>query len=301
MNTVITGEALIEAITSFLGRQAPATLEGIKVSLQREVEATPRPILAQLAHRLAASGTDWGYFPPDPLARRIHHIIAEYMLGEGSTLYGAEHAESVAGEPVIIFANHLSYSDANLLEILLQRAGAHSLANRLTVIAGPKVYSSLTRRFSSLCFGTIKIPQSSTVASGEAVMDPREVARAARRSIEIAHERLAAGDAVLVFAEGARSRTQGLQQMLAAASRYVDGPDAWILPVGIVGTEAMFPIGEEALYPVRVVARVGAPIRASVLREQQGGNRQMMMDRVGEAIAELVPPEYRGVYAKEPA
>jgi 1-acyl-sn-glycerol-3-phosphate acyltransferase len=301
VNTVITGEALIEAITSFLGKQAPATLEGIHASLQREVEAAGRPVLAQLGHRLAESGTDWGYFPPDPLARRIHHVIAEYMLGEGSALYGAEHAEAVAGEPVIIFANHLSYSDANLLEILLQRAGAHSLASRLTVIAGPKVYSSLTRRFSSLCFGTIKIPQSSTVASGEAVMDQREVARAARRSIEIAHERLMGGDAVLVFAEGARSRTQGLQQMLAAASRYLDGPDALILPVGIIGTEAMFPIGEESLNPVRVVARVGAPIRASVLREQQGGNRQMMMDRVGEAIAELVPPEYRGVYAKEPA
>jgi 1-acyl-sn-glycerol-3-phosphate acyltransferase len=301
VNTVISREALIEAITSFIGRQEPATLEGIRLSLHREVEAAGRPALLQLAHRLAASGTDWGYFPPDPLARRIHHVIAEYMLGEGSVLHGAEHAQAVTGEPVLIFANHLSYSDANLLEILLQRAGAHALANRLTVVAGPKVYSSLTRRFSSLCFGTIKIPQSSTVASGEAVMDQREVARAARRSIEIAHERLAGGDAVLVFAEGARSRTKGLQQMLAAASRYLDGPDVLILPVGIVGTEAMFPIGEESLNPVRVVARVGPPIRASVLRERQGGNRQMMMAKVGEAIAELVPPEYRGVYAKEPA
>jgi 1-acyl-sn-glycerol-3-phosphate acyltransferase len=163
------------------------------------------------------------------------------------------------------------------------------------------VYSSLTRRFSSLCFGTIKIPQSSTVASGEAVMNQREAARAARRSIEIAHERLAGGDAVLVFPEGARSRTRGLQKLLPAVSRYLDGPDAWILPVGIIGTEAMFPIGEEALYPVRVIARVGKPIRASVLREEHGGDRQQMMDRVGEAIAELVPPEYRGVYAKEPA
>jgi len=60
----------------------------------------------------------------------------------------------------------------------------------LTVVAGPKVYSSLRRRFSSLCFSTIKTPQSSAVSSEDAVMNAREVARAARQSIDVAHERL---------------------------------------------------------------------------------------------------------------
>ena len=141
------------------------------------------------------------------------------------------------------------------------------------------------RRFSSLCFATIKTPQSSSLSTEDAVMNPREVARVARRCIEIAHDRLRQGDALLVFAEGTRSRTTGLQQTLSAVSRYLDGPDVHLLPAGIVGSEAMFPIGEDALYAVHVVARVGRPILASALRKRAGGDRRLMMDAVGLAIA----------------
>ena len=103
---------------------------------------------------------------------------------------------------MVILANHLSYSDANLLEVLLQRSGASAFSDRLTVVAGPKVYSSLKRRFSSLCFGTIKTAQSSTISTedGDGPRNAREVARAARLAIEIAHERLHEGDALLIFA-----------------------------------------------------------------------------------------------------
>jgi 1-acyl-sn-glycerol-3-phosphate acyltransferase len=198
---------------------------------------------------------------------------------------------------VVIFANHLSYSDANLLEVLLRRAGAIELADRLTVIAGPKVYSSLRRRFSSLCFGTIKTPQSSALSSEDAVMNAREVARAARRSIEIAHERLALGEALLVFAEGTRSRTSELQQLLTGVTRYLEGPDAWILPVGIAGTEELYPIGEDVLHPVRAVARAGRPMLASELRRRAGDDRRLIMDVVGLAIARVLPEPYRGKYA----
>src|SRR4029434_9634206 len=101
---------------------------------------------------------------------------------------------------------------------------------RLTAIAGPKVYSSLKRRFSSLCFGTIKTPQSSSLSSEDAVMSPREVARASRQSIEVAHQRLQSGDALLVFAEGTRSRSFGLQPMLAGAPGLFRRRDGLVLP-----------------------------------------------------------------------
>jgi 1-acyl-sn-glycerol-3-phosphate acyltransferase len=128
-------------------------------------------------------------------------------------------------------------------------------------------------------------------------MNPREVARAARRSIEAAHERLAAGDALVVFAEGTRSRTNGMQQLLAGVTRYLELPETMILPVGLVGSEALFPIGDETVHSVRVVARVGAPISATELDERSGGDRRVMMDTVGAAIAALLPAEYRGAYA----
>jgi 1-acyl-sn-glycerol-3-phosphate acyltransferase len=245
---------------------------------------------------MAGAGSDWAYYDRDPLARRIHRTVADHIL-QDSVLHGAEHVAAVRGAPVVIFANHLSYSDANLLEVLSYRAGGQELAGRLTVIAGPKVYSSLKRRFSSLCFATIKTPQSSSLSTDEAVMDPREVARVARHCIELAHDRLRQKDALLVFAEGTRSRTNGMQQTLSAVARYMEGPETFMLPAGIVGSEAMFPIGEDALYAVTVVIRVGPPIAALRLREIAGRDRRLMMDIVGLAIAEQLPPDYRGAYA----
>ena len=199
------------------------------------------------------------------------------------------------GQRVVIFANHLSYSDANAIDVLLQESGAE-LADRLTVIAGPKVYSSLRRRFSSLCFGTIKVPQTSARSSDEAVMTPREVALAARRSIEVAHERLRLGEALLVFPEGTRSRTGRMQKLLAGAARYLELPETWILPLGLTGTERLFPMNEDSLNPVRITLTIGPPISARLLDERARGDRQVVMDDIGRAIAALLPAEYRGAY-----
>lgn len=293
-------DTLVSAITQFLSAgQDERTLHGIRDALAREVDAAGPRALLRLDKRLESAGADWSYYRPDPLARRIHYFLAERILENGSVFDGVDHLAAMAGKPVVIFANHLSYSDANLLEVLLRRSGAAELADRLTVIAGPKVYSSLKRRFSSLCFGTIKTPQSSALSSEDAVMNAREVARAARRSIEIAHERLWLGEALLVFAEGTRSRTAELQQLLTGVTRYLDGPDTWVLPVGITGTEALFPIGEDTVHSVRVVARSGPPMPARVLRERTGGDRRLLMDIIGLAIAEVLPPKYRGVYRDE--
>jgi hypothetical protein len=172
---------------------------------------------------------------------------------------------------------------------------------RTSLLAGPKVYSSVKRRFSSLCFGTIRTPQSSTVSSEDAVMDARTVARAARRVIEVAHQRLSLGEALLLFAEGTRSRSDGMRQLLPAASRYLQGPDTWVVPIGMTGTEALFPIGAETIHAVTVTARVGQPVPADSLRIQCGGNRRVIMDVVGLAIADLLPPKYRGFYGGPPS
>ncbi len=168
------------------------------------------------------------------------------MLQHQPVIPGLEHLAAIAARPVVIVANHLSYADANAIDVLLQQAGADALCERLTVVAGPKVY-------------------------------------------------------LLIFPEGTRSRTARMQPLLAGIARYLESPDVWILPVGITGTERLFPIGEDALNPVPITLRIGAPIAAHALSKTARGDRQLMMDTIGAAIAKLLPVAYRGAYLDEEA
>ncbi len=289
-------DPLVSAITLFLAHEGVRDLPYLRELLVREIDDAGPAALAALGGRLTTTGTDWTYYPADPLARRIHHLLGARMLAHEPVLLGREHLEAAARQPVVLVANHLSYADANALEFVFRRAGFGADADRLTVVAGPKVYSDLRRRFSSLCFGTIRTPQSSRVSTDAAATGARDVARAARRSIVTAHERLRLGDALVVFPEGTRSRSGAMQPLLSAVARYLEGPPALVLPVAIIGTETLFPVGEDSLNPVPILARVGRAVDARALLAATGGDRRLTMDCVGAAIAGLLPPEYRGAY-----
>ena len=127
-------------------------------------------------------------------------------------------------------------------------------------------------------------------------MNPREVARAARRAIQIAQKRLSLGEALLIFAEGSRSRTAQMQRFLSGTARYLEHPGTWVLPVGITGTEKLFPIDAAALHPVPITMTIGRPMPASELRERAQRDRRVMIDSIGHAVADLLPAEYRGAY-----
>jgi 1-acyl-sn-glycerol-3-phosphate acyltransferase len=285
----------VDAIVQFLGDRGVLAAADVREALEREFDARDGHAVAALKSHLTADD-GWAYYPPDSLARRIHHLLANRVVTDDSALVGGEELEAVAGAPVVIVSNHLSYADANVIDVMLHRFGASELADRLTALAGPKVFTNRERRFSSLCFGTIKVPQSTEVSSGEAVLNARSVARAARRAIEVAHERLAAGDALILFGEGTRSRDGRMQRMLPAVARYLEGPPAWVLPVGLTGPEALFPIDGARLQPTRITMTIGPAIRSDALLAEAGSDRRVAMDRLGTIIAGLLPVAYRGVY-----
>jgi 1-acyl-sn-glycerol-3-phosphate acyltransferase len=290
-------DGLIEAILAFVADRDLLTRQEIRSALEREVDSAGPDALLALRSRLHADN-GWSYYPPDPLARRIHHLLADRFLGEGSDLRGAHYLQRVAGAPIVLVANHLSYADANVIDVLLQRFGEGALADRLTALAGPKVFTSRERRFSSLCFGTVKVPQSTDVASGDAVLSARETARAARQAIDTALERLRGGDVLVLFGEGTRSRSAQMQPMLAGTARYLDEPGTWVLPAGLTGPEALFPVEGSELRPARLVLQLGQPLRVTDLAALANHDRRVMMDAIGLAVASLVPPAYRGEYDK---
>jgi 1-acyl-sn-glycerol-3-phosphate acyltransferase len=287
---------LVEAITMFLARDHASNLGQIRQHLERTIDDAGPEALVALSARLGGRADAWDYYPRDLLARRIHHVLAPPVLRHEPLVRGIKHLAAVMNRPVVILPNHLSYADANVLDVVLQQNGAGALADRLTVIAGPKVYTNLRRRFSSLCFGTVKVPQSTTRSSGEAVMTTREVARAARRALQVADERLRAGEALLVFAEGNRSRSGRLQRLLPGVARYFESDGVWLLPIGLTGTEKLFPIEADALHSVRLTIEFGRPVLASAVLAHSDHDRRLAVDVVGLAIARLVPHKYRGAY-----
>jgi 1-acyl-sn-glycerol-3-phosphate acyltransferase len=288
--------ALVEQIVAFAGDNPPDVLVELRKRLDRVLDAEGRTGLARLMERLASTGSDWTYYARDPLARSIHDVVGEFVLGAESQLEGAEHLEAVRGRPAVFLANHLSYADANAFQVLLDRSGYADIGDRLTVIVGPKVYSDPMRRFSSLCFGTVKIPQSSDRASEEAVMSIKDIARFARNALRAVDERRKAGDVLLVFVEGTRSRTARMQRALAAVARYLQDPTTLLVPIGLSGLEQLFPVGKERVHATKITVRIGSPASAADLAREASKKRQLMMDAIGTAIAALLPPEYRGAY-----
>jgi len=291
-------EPLVDTIIRFLAHERVADRNAVRACVERAIDESGPDALESLSARLLGAGAEWAYYPHDPLARRIHHALAPRVLRPAPVVRNAQHLDAVKNKRVVIFANHLSYSDANVVEIVLRSAGAGWLADCLTAIAGPKVYSNVMRRFSSLCFGTIKVPQSSERSSEDAVMNPRDLARAARRAIQIAQERLSLGEALLIFAEGSRSRTGQMQEFLPGTARYLELPDTWVLPIALTGTEKLFPIDASALHAVPITMSVGRPFLVSDLRERARKDRRLMMGGIGRAVADLLPAEYRGVYGR---
>ncbi|MGE0865218.1 MAG: lysophospholipid acyltransferase family protein [Vicinamibacterales bacterium] len=289
-------EQLISAILDFLaGGRSLLPIEQVRRALEQEVDLAGPAALVHLKECLGADN-GWTYYPPDPLARRIHRLLGDRFIKAASRVVGAEHLASPLSGPVVLMANHLSYADANVMEVLLSRTQANWVADRMTALAGPKVFSSTQRRFSSLCFGTVKVPQSADVSSGEARLSARDVARAARSSIAAALARLEAGDVLVVFAEGRRSRTGQMGELLPGAFRYLELPGTWVVPIGLTGSEQLYGIDSPTVQSAQIEVTIGAPTMAAALLTAAGNDRALAMHATGTAIASLVPAKYRGVY-----
>jgi 1-acyl-sn-glycerol-3-phosphate acyltransferase len=249
--------------------------------------------------RARKTGATWGFHPSDPLARSVSRAIMGRVVLDGSALDDAGRLDVARERPAVFLGNHLSFVDVNVLDYLMADAGYGDVSSILTTLVGPKVYTHPVRRLASMTFGTIKMPQSTSRASGEAVMSAREVAKIARGIFAAADDRLRAGEHLLVFPEGSRSRDGAMQPCLAAVARYLGHADAVVVPFGLAGCEKLVPLEEDHAHPCIVRGRIGVPVPAAKLLERAGGRRERAMHIVGYLIADTLPVEYRGAYDRD--
>jgi 1-acyl-sn-glycerol-3-phosphate acyltransferase len=182
--------------------------------------------------------------------------------------------ENIPAEPPYILAtNHLSILDSPLL---------------LTVCPHTvRAFAAAKHKRNPLYAPLLKIMGSIWVRRGE--VD--------RKALDEALEVLQNGEVLGLAPEGTRSRiTHALQKGRTGAAYLATRADVALVPVGITGTEHIFR-DVLRLRRARVRVVVGKPFRLPESGRVRGHKLHEYTDLIMSRIAELLPEEYRGVYA----
>jgi len=120
-----------------------------------------------------------------------------------------------------------------------------------------------------------------------------------KQAFRQADQLLAQGLALVMFPEGKRSKSGQLQPASSGSALIALRSGAPILPVGITGTEKIKGVAWMLRRPV-ITVNIGHPFRlppgsSKLTKVELAELTNFIMGR----IAELLPPEYRGNYARE--
>ncbi|MEA3337625.1 MAG: lysophospholipid acyltransferase family protein [Chloroflexota bacterium] len=118
-----------------------------------------------------------------------------------------------------------------------------------------------------------------------------------RKAMGAAVKVLKGGGALAIAPEGTRSKTGGLQQGHPGVAYLASRTGVPIVPVGISGQEKAFATLRRLRRP-RIIVEVGEPfVLPGSPNRAKGEQLEAYTDQIMYRIAELLPPQYRGVYA----
>ncbi|ETT25903.1 1-acyl-sn-glycerol-3-phosphate acyltransferase [Rhodococcus aetherivorans] len=193
---------------------------------------------------------------------------------------GAEHIP--ADGPAILASNHKAVLDSFFLPLVVPR--------RITFLAKSEYFTGpgLKGRFQRWFFSAV----------GQVPID-RTGADAAQDALNAGVRVLSQGKLLGIYPEGTRSPDGRLYKGKTGIARLALQTGVKVIPVAMIGTDEMNPIGSKMWKPAKVTVRIGEPIDFSRF-EGMGGNRfveRTVTDEVMYALMRLSGQQYVDIYA----
>jgi len=181
---------------------------------------------------------------------------------------------------LLIISNHLSFADQFLLTANLNR--------RVVYMAKVELFRSRLIRCLAHGFGAFPVRRGG-------IMD--------RKAVRQANQVLDSGQALAMFPEGGRSKKARLKPAFPGSALIALHNNVPILPIGITGMEHIDTKGPlwHLIHRPRVTVNIGHPFHLPPVKDKDKVTKAELVrlaDYMMERIAELLPPEYQGHYAK---
>jgi 1-acyl-sn-glycerol-3-phosphate acyltransferase len=178
--------------------------------------------------------------------------------------------------PVIIVSNHLSWFDIPLIGVAIPR--------QIAFMAKKEYFRSRFHRHLVDLYGGFTVERGAVDGT----------------ALKTAFNVLDEGRCLGLFPEGTRSKSLQLQQGHVGTAFIALHKNAYILPIGVSGTEKIrdkFQGISSILYRPKVIVNIGEPFRLpDVHGHPSRKDRDRSTDIIMHSIADLLPESYRGVY-----
>ena len=219
------------------------------------------------------------------LYRVLHTIVPPLARAVWRpTVQGLHHLPATGG--VLIASNHLSFADSVVIPVVVPRKVV--FLAKSDYFEGTGVRGAVSRAWFT---GLGMLPVD------------RDDSKAALASLDTALAVLGRGEAFGIYPEGTRSRDGRLYRGRTGVAHLALTAGVPIVPVGLVGTDRLQPVGSRLPKVVPVTVVFGEPITAGdrFAGVPTGRARRQLTDEVMTAIAALSGQEEAGVYNERPA